>query len=197
MTWIAHARVQITALPRHESAVPRSLALARNELPERRPWQSAERLPVAGCGVRIVLNTSSVARSTILEIPCRQQRIISASARTWIMKLCCVRTGAQPPLTWPSHGPSFSTHNSDGTEKGADLFKHSQKYIHSRVARRRHRNTQALASLLMISTGDTSIQPSVCITAREQACNKWHAKVYSDFRNRNCAQQTASSTGLH
>jgi hypothetical protein len=62
-------------------------------------------------------------------------------------------------------------------------MKHNQKYdILSRVARRRHHNTQALASLLMISTGDTSVHPSVRITAREQACNKRHAEVYSDYR---------------
>ena len=76
-------------------------------------------------------------------------------------------------------------------------MKHNQKYdILSRVARRRHHNTQTLASVLVISTGDTSIQPSVRITAREQACNKRHAQVYSDFRNRNCAQQTVSCTGF-
>jgi len=77
-------------------------------------------------------------------------------------------------------------------------MKQNQKYdILSRVARRRHHNTQALASLLIISTGDTSIQPSVRITAREQACNRRHAEAYSDFRNTNCAQQTASCTVFH
>jgi len=48
-------------------------------------------------------------------------------------------------------------------------MKHSQKYdILSRVARRHHHNTQALGVLLIISTGDTSIQPPVRITARNR-----------------------------
>ena len=52
-------------------------------------------------------------------------------------------------------------------------MKHNQKYDNlSRVARRRHHNTQAQASLLTISTADTSIQPSVRIIAREQACKQ-------------------------